>query len=82
MLVNFFTGSELTWNYNCENHWKCVFLSEIHIFNDFDIFSNDITNSTGTLCPGRWWSLLPWRYSRPAWTRSCAACCRWPCFSL
>ena len=19
--------------------------------------------------------------SRPAWTRSCAACCRWPCFS-
>jgi len=19
-------------------------------------------------------------YSRPAWTRSCAACCRWPCF--
>ena len=19
-----------------------------------------------------------WRYSRPAWTRSCAACCRWP----
>ena len=27
-------------------------------------------------CPGRWWSLLLWRYSRPAWTRSCAACCR------
>ena len=23
---------------------------------------------------------LLWRYSRPAWTRSCAACCRWPCF--
>ena len=21
-----------------------------------------------------------WRYSRPAWTSSCAACCRWPCF--
>jgi len=20
------------------------------------------------------------RYSRPAWTRSCAACSRWPCF--
>ena len=36
--------------------------------------------STGTGCPGRWWSLLLWRYSRPAWTRSCAACCRWPCF--
>ena len=30
--------------------------------------------------PGRLWSLLLWRYSRPAWTRSCAACCRWPCF--
>jgi len=21
-----------------------------------------------------------WRYSSPAWTRSCAPCCRWPCF--
>ena len=28
--------------------------------------------STGTGCPGRLWSLLLWRYSRPAWTRSCA----------
>ena len=27
------------------------------------------------------WSLLLWRHSRPAWTRSSAACCRWPCFS-
>jgi len=27
-------------------------------------------------CPGRLWSLLLWRYSRPTWTRSCAACCR------
>ena len=35
--------------------------------------------STGTGCQGRLWSLLLWRYSRPAWTRSCAACCRWPC---
>jgi len=32
--------------------------------------------STGTDCPGRLWSLLLWRYSRPAWTSSCAACCR------
>ena len=30
--------------------------------------------SPGTRCPGRLWSLLLWRYSRPAWTRSCAAC--------
>ena len=36
--------------------------------------------STGTGCPGRLWSLLLWRYWRPTWTRSCAACCRWPCF--
>ena len=35
----------------------------------------------GTGCPGRLWSFLLWRYSRPAWTGSCAACCRWPCFS-
>ena len=26
-------------------------------------------------------SLLLWRHSRPAWTRSCAACSGWPCFS-
>ena len=37
--------------------------------------------SPGPGCPGRLWSLLLLRYSRPAWTRSCAACCRWPCFS-
>jgi len=37
--------------------------------------------STRTGCPGRLWSLLLWRYSRPTWTRSCAACFRWPCFS-
>ena len=36
--------------------------------------------SPGTGCPGRLWSLLLWRYSRPVWTRSSAACCRWPCF--
>jgi len=36
--------------------------------------------STGPVCPGRLWSLLLWRYSRPAWTRSCAACCRRPFF--
>ena len=36
--------------------------------------------STGIVCPGRLWSLLLWRYSRPAWTRSCAAYCRWHCF--
>ena len=36
--------------------------------------------STGTGCPEVLWILLLWRYSRPAWTQSCAACCRWPCF--
>ena len=36
--------------------------------------------SIGTGCPGRLWSLLLWRYSRPTWTRSCAAWFRWPCF--
>jgi len=25
-------------------------------------------------CPRRLWSLLLWRYSRPAWPRCCAAC--------
>ena len=36
--------------------------------------------SPGTGCPGRLWILLLWRYSRPAWKWSWAACCRWPCF--
>ena len=37
--------------------------------------------SPGTGCLGRLWSLLLWRHSRsPPWARSCAACCRWPCF--
>ena len=38
-----------------------------------------VWRSTGTGCAGRVWSLLLWRYSRPTWTRSCAAYCRWPC---
>ena len=37
--------------------------------------------STGTGCPGRLWSLLLWRYSKPTRTLSCAAYSRWPCFS-
>ena len=44
------------------------------------IFSLWGWRSTGTGCPGRLWNLLLWRNSRPAWTRSCAVCCRWPCF--
>jgi len=36
--------------------------------------------SPGPGCPGRWWSLLLWRYSSPAWTRSSTAYCRRPCF--
>lgn len=31
--------------------------------------------STGVGCPGRLWNLL-WRYPRPIWIPSCAACCR------
>jgi len=37
--------------------------------------------STGTGCPEGLWILLLWRYSKPSWTRSCAACSGWPCFS-
>jgi len=39
------------------------------------------SRSTGTGCPERLWSLLLWRYSKPTWTRSYAACSGWPCFS-
>ena len=34
----------------------------------------------GTGCLKRLWSLLLWRYSEPAWMRSCATCSRWSCF--
>ena len=36
--------------------------------------------STGTGCPGSLWSLLLWRYSKPAWTSSCATFSRPPWF--
>ena len=35
---------------------------------------SEMASSPGPGCPGRLWSLLLWRYSRPAWTWSCAAC--------
>jgi len=34
--------------------------------------------STAAGCPGRLWSLLLWRYSRPVWMPTCATCCREP----
>jgi len=34
--------------------------------------------STGTDCPGGLRILLLWRYSRPVWIPTCAACCRTP----
>ena len=40
----------------------------------------DTHSNKNYFCPEGLWSLLLWRYSRPVWTRSCAACCRWPCF--
>jgi len=41
-----------------------------------NFFPLRVMEHPGTGCPGRLWSLLLWRYSRLAWTRSCAACCR------
>jgi len=37
-----------------------------------NIFSLSRWLSTGTGCPGRWWSLHPWRYSQAVWTQSWA----------
>ena len=39
------------------------------------------SNKFQTGCPEGLWHLLLWRYSKPTWTWSCAACCRWHCFS-
>jgi len=36
--------------------------------------------STATGFPESLWIFLLWRYSRPVWTRSFAACSRWLCF--
>ena len=54
----------------------------LYLIQDFswDKFYPLFLCSTGTGCPGRLWSLLLWRYSRPAWTRSSTTYCRWPCF--
>jgi len=48
-------------------------------FTELTIFTLRVTEPSEG-CPGRLWSLFLWRYSRPAWTRSCAACYGWPCF--
>jgi len=37
-----------------------------------------VSDSTGTGGPETLWSLLLWGYSKPAWTPTCAACCREP----
>jgi len=44
---------------------------QFHVNTSKKFFEND---STGTGCPGRSWILLLWRYSKPAWTQSCATC--------
>ena len=36
--------------------------------------------STERDCLERLWNLLLWRYSKPTWMMSCAACYSWPCF--
>jgi len=42
------------------------------------------TKGEGAFWPSNMYSpaeyLLLCRCSKPAWTRSCATCCRWPCF--
>ena len=70
-----------------ENHFlfnlfKLSLKKTIYFFEESEIVNVSLWGwrSPGTGCPGRLWSLLLWRYSSPAWTRSCAACCRWPCF--
>lgn len=30
-------------------------------------------------CPGRIWSLLRWRYSKPTWMHTCVSCSKWSC---
>ena len=35
-----------------------------------------VWQSAGTGCPEQLWSLHLWRYSKPTWMRSCAACSR------
>ena len=37
--------------------------------------NSDKLNPRRSGCPRRWWILLLWRYSRPAWVPTGAACC-------
>lgn len=36
--------------------------------------------SSGRGCPGRLWTLHPWRYSIPNWSKPWLICCNWCCF--
>lgn len=37
--------------------------------------------SSGISCPGKLWSLYPWRYTKAVWAWSWATDSRWPCLS-
>jgi len=41
-----------------------------------NFFTLRVTEHWNRLPRGGLWSLLLWRYSKPTWTRSSAACCR------
>ena len=64
-----------------KGQWAQTEAREVPSEHEEELLPSEDWQSTGTGCPGRLWSLFLWRYSRPAWTTSCAACCRWPCFS-
>ena len=66
---------------NYGNLWRANHLQWIQwSIQKYWIMWQDAGEGVWSACPERLWVLLLWRYSRPAWTRSCAACSRWPCF--
>jgi len=63
------------------NHTQCFISQQPQLLLSKMLYYITISRTISrTGWPGRLWSLLLWRYSRPTWTRSSAACSRWPCF--
>lgn len=73
-LTNFSTGKCQVLHQVKNNPMHCYIRKQIFLLLGWP--------NTGTACPGRLWSLNPWKYSKPGWTWSWATCSSWPCWEL
>ena len=73
---NFFSGAQR----QRKGQWAQTEAKEVPSEHEEELLQSEGDDALEQACPGRLRSLLLWRYSRPTWTRSCAVCCRRPCF--